>query len=143
MSILKIRWAIFVIFALWGFWSAKARAAEDLPVNPAVTQANIGLTICQPGFTKTVRPPVAYTNHVKVALLQEMGLPLELIGDFVLDHRISLSAGGSPDARENLVLQDRDESERKDRFEARMHAAICAGEISLRDAQQLLWNWKE
>lgn len=35
-------------------------------VNPAVTQANIQRTICVPGWTRTVRPPVPYTNALKI-----------------------------------------------------------------------------
>jgi hypothetical protein len=31
-------------------------------INPAVTQANIGETICMKGWTKTVRPPERYTE---------------------------------------------------------------------------------
>ena len=34
-------------------------------LNPNVTQATIGSTICVPGWTRTVRPPVEYTNALK------------------------------------------------------------------------------
>ncbi len=34
-------------------------------IDPAVTQANLRETICKPGYTKTVRPPVNETNAAK------------------------------------------------------------------------------
>ncbi len=47
--------------------------AADLPdpaltpgaINPDVTQANIGSTVCVRGWTKTVRPPASHTNRLK------------------------------------------------------------------------------
>ena len=36
-------------------------------LNPAVTQATIGSTICVPGYTKTIRPPVSYTDALRLA----------------------------------------------------------------------------
>jgi hypothetical protein len=39
-------------------------------INPDVTQATIGKTICVPGWTAKIRPPVAYTNLLKTALLR-------------------------------------------------------------------------
>jgi hypothetical protein len=74
--------------------------------------------------------------------MQQEGLPLELIADFIADHKISISAGGSPDDPRNIVLQDHDDSSRKDRFENEMHRKICSGEITLRDAQEALWAWR-
>jgi hypothetical protein len=35
-------------------------------LNPAVTQATIRGTICRPGWTRIVRPPVSYTNPLKL-----------------------------------------------------------------------------
>ena len=35
-------------------------------VNPKVTQDNIQKTICVSGYTKTIRPPVSYTNKLKL-----------------------------------------------------------------------------
>src|ERR1035437_3182978 len=34
-------------------------------LNPAVTQATIGMTICVSGWTTTVRPPTSYTTPLK------------------------------------------------------------------------------
>jgi hypothetical protein len=129
------------------FWAQNARAesalAESLPINPAVTAATIQSTICVKGWTASIRPPVSYTNRIKKQRLHAMGLPLELIGDFQLDHKLPLSLGGSPDDPRNLILQDQDEAEGKDAVERCLPAAVCSGLISLQDAQQAIWrDWR-
>ena len=52
--------------------------AADLPdssvtpgaTNASVTQANIAVTICIPGWTKTIRPPASYTTKLKLLQLR-------------------------------------------------------------------------
>jgi hypothetical protein len=132
------------IYLLLGalFW-AQSALAESLPLNPAVTPETIQSTICVKGWTASIRPPVSYTNRIKKQRLHEMGLPLELIGDFQLDHKLPLSLGGSPDDPRNLILQDQDEAEGKDAVERCLPAAVCSGLISLTDAQQAIWrDWR-
>ena len=85
--------------------SAGAATAETIPLNPAVTPSTLQSTICVKGWTASIRPPVSYTNRIKKQRMADMGLPLELIGDFQLDHKLPLSLGGSPDDPRNLVLQ--------------------------------------
>lgn len=76
--------------------------------------------------------------------MRQEGLPLELIGDKILDHKISISAGGSPTDPRNMVLQDRDESYLKDRAQSWAHALICSHRKGLREVQSLLWNdWRQ
>jgi hypothetical protein len=117
--------------------------AETMPLNPAVTPTTIQSTICVKGWTASIRPPVSYTNRIKKQRMHEMGLPLELIGDFQLDHKLPLSLGGSPDDPRNLILQDQDEAEGKDAVERCLPAAVCAGAVSLSEAQQAIWNdWR-
>jgi hypothetical protein len=43
-------------------------------LNPAVTQATIASTICRRGWTRTIRPPVDYTNALKRRQLSRYGL---------------------------------------------------------------------
>lgn len=124
-------------------FSAQSVAAEVLPINPDVTAFTIQNTICVKGWTASIRPPVAYTNHIKKQRLREMGLPLELIGNFQLDHKLPLSLGGSPDDIHNLVLQDHDEAEQKDVVERCLPAAVCSGVVNLHDAQVAIWrDWR-
>ena len=123
-------------------WTGLA-SAEPLPLNPSVNSSTIHETICVKGWTARIRPPVYFTNRIKKQRMRELGLPLELISDFQLDHKLPLSLGGSPDNPANLVLQDIDEAEAKDAVEHCLPAAVCAGIISLHEAQQAMWNdWR-
>ncbi len=59
-----------------------AWAQRDLPdpgltpgaINPAVTQGNIGATICVRGWTRTIRPPAQYTEDLKRRQIREYRL---------------------------------------------------------------------
>jgi hypothetical protein len=122
---------------------ASSAMAQRLPLNPSVTQGSIAETICLPGWTRTVRPPVSYTNAIKRERLLAMGLPLELMADFQLDHTVPLSLGGAPDDPRNLELMDRDEAEEKDRIERCLPHAVCDGRVPLEVAQQAIWrDWR-
>jgi hypothetical protein len=124
------------------FWIESA-VAETLPLNSDVTQFTIRHTICVKGWTASIRPPVSYTNEIKKQRMREMGLPLELIGNFQLDHKLPLSLGGSPDDIRNLVLQDHDEAGEKDAVERCLPAAVCSGAVNLHDAQLAIWrDWR-
>jgi len=116
--------------------------AQDLPLNPAVVQETVQSTICVPGYSKSIRPKVSYTNGIKIQRVQEMGLPPELIGDFILDHRIPISLGGSPTSEKNLILQDLEDSHRKDSAEYDLHHKVCTGQVTLAEAQRQMWSWK-
>jgi hypothetical protein len=123
---------------------ASCASAQTIPLNPEVTQATIHETICVRGYTKSIRPPVSYTNSIKKQRMHEMELPLELIGDFQLDHRLPLSLGGHPSDPRNLVMQDADEAHAKDEVERCLPAAVCAGAITLAQAQQAMWSdWRK
>lgn len=119
-------------------------SADPLPLNPEVTQASIGETICLTGWTKTVRPPASYTNTIKRQRVLDLGLPLELIGDFQLDHRIPLSLGGAPSDPRNLELMDLDEAEEKDEVERCLPRVVCRGRVTLAEAQRAIWSdWRD
>lgn len=123
--------------------AATAAFAEPLPLNPQVTEKNIAETICLPGWTKTVRPPASYTNAIKRQRVLDLGLPLELIADFQLDHTIPLSLGGAPSDPRNLALMDIGDAEAKDRVERCLPHAVCEGRVSLSRAQRAIWeDWR-
>lgn len=122
---------------------ASSALADELPLNPAVTQETIGDTICVPGWTKTQRPSGRYTGRLKVELIRREGLPEELLVDFQLDHRIPLALGGAPSDPRNFVLQPWDEADDKDRVEACLARAVCAGKITLDQARARIWrDWR-
>jgi len=130
----------YLVIALLFLASHSALAAPALPVNPDVTQANISETICQHGWSASVRPPVSYTNQIKIQLMEREGLPLELIGNQILDHKINISIGGSPDDPRNMALQDASTSREKDRAERIAQRLVCSGQMPLRRAQEVMFN---
>ena len=69
--------------------------------NPDVTQRTIHSTICITGWTKTIRPPVDYTNRLKLEQLAAWQLP-GTPADYQEDHLISLGIGGHPTDTRNL-----------------------------------------
>jgi hypothetical protein len=114
--------------------------AADLPINPAVTKETIATTICAPGWTKTIRPSARYTARIKIKLVRELEIPEELLVDFELDHRIPLALGGAPSDPRNLELQPWDEAGERDRIEACLSRAVCAGTITLDEARRRIWT---
>lgn len=86
-----------------------AEVAQVVPseaLNPDVRQDTIQQTICQPGYTASVRPSTTFTNGVKLKLLRERGLPALASQDYELDHVIPLALGGHPRSLKNLALQE-------------------------------------
>ncbi|MBV1702604.1 MAG: hypothetical protein KGQ46_12365 [Hyphomicrobiales bacterium] len=111
--------------------------------NPAITQGNISITICVPGFAKRQRPPRSLIARYKKKLLRRYNAShatRRSLKDFELDHLIPLELGGAPFDRRNLWLEPwhvegRNGARRKDVFEGRLHRAVCAGKITLKAAQ--------
>lgn len=104
-------------------------------LNPAVTQATIRSTVCVHGWTRTVRPPVSYTNALKVRGLAEYRLRGPLSA-FQEDHLISLELGGNPTDPRNLWPEPYPRAGIVDQIENELNAAVCSGRISLAQAQQ-------
>ena len=104
-------------------------------VNPDVTQATIASTICRRGWTRTVRPPVSYTNDLKRTGLRQYrlrGPPSR----YQEDHLISLELGGHPTDPRNLWPEPYPRAATVDRAENELNAEVCSGKLSLLDAQQ-------
>jgi hypothetical protein len=122
---------------------ATTALGAQMPLNPDVRQDNLDTTTCLRGWTRTVRPPVSYTGEIKRRMMAEIGVPPEGELDVILDHRIPIVLGGSPDDPRNFILQPADESKDKDRVEVCLARTVCAGHISLDQAQRAIWeNWR-
>ena len=110
-------------------------------LNPAVTQTTIKTTICVHGFTATIRPPVSVTNKIKAVDLPQ-GFKMH---DCELDHLESLENGGAPADPKNLwceVYADHYGAHVKDVLETKVSHMVCAGKITLQQAQAALSpNW--
>ena len=104
-------------------------------VNPQVTQANIGSTICKRGWTKTVRPPASYTSDLKREQMRAYGYSGSPSG-FEEDHLIPLELGGAPSDPKNLWPELGATPNPKDDVENAANKAVCAGQMQLQTAQQ-------
>jgi hypothetical protein len=104
-------------------------------LNPQVTQATIRDTICRRGWTRTIRPPVSYTNDLKRRQLREYGLrgPPSAYQE---DHLISLELGGDPVDPRNLWPEPYPRAASVDAIENDLNRRVCAGALTLDEAQR-------
>jgi hypothetical protein len=133
-------------------------------INPAVTDANVQQTICNPSWTRNLRPPASMTEQWKRDILAAYHLPGSL-RDYEGDHRMpEADLGGDPGASlqgGRWVITDQvvilpsgvavpanfaDESPAspnpKDHNETTLHDEVCAGRLTLTAAQiQLRDRW--
>lgn len=115
------------------------RAPVPGALDSRVTQQTIDRTICQRGYTAHVRPPRQFTNGVKRQLINGRPGPPQ---DYELDYLVPLSLGGHPTSANNLWLQPWGEAAMKDREEARLHREVCAGRMTLEQAQhEMVVTW--
>jgi Protein of unknown function (DUF3761) len=107
--------------------------------DPAVTQDNIGATICRSGYTRSVR-------HVTVAtkkrVFAEYGISYDEHRDYEVDHLIPLELGGSNDIRNLWPESYRADpgARAKDKVENTLHTLVCDERAALAAAQLLIAN---
>ena len=124
--------------------------------NPAITQANINETICNPSWsTKSIRPPASYTTLLKKKQLAAMKTKDKTPGHYEEDHFISLELGGHPRDPKNLWPErwgtpanpltahgpfpsEIVGAKTKDKVENALHKAVCAGDLTLKEAQAII-----
>ncbi|WP_124800677.1 hypothetical protein [Paraburkholderia phosphatilytica] len=110
-----------------------------------VTQHSVARTICRPGYVDEVSPPLDRMIAHRDALLQRHGIDPDDRDDYALDRRVPVLLGGSPEAPANLDLlpwAGHDGERRKDLLAVKLKRCVCAGKISLRDAQGIIsGNW--
>ncbi|MBW8794242.1 MAG: hypothetical protein JF597_11790 [Streptomyces sp.] len=119
-------------------------------ISPAVTQANLKTTICRKGgYTSGVRPSAYVTGKEKKLNAASYGFT-GAMSDAEYDHLISLQLGGDPNDPRNLWLEPADPghkagqgvNNRKDPVETKLHTAVCAGKVTLAQAQQaIVTDW--
>jgi hypothetical protein len=104
-------------------------------LNPDVTQATIGTTICVQGWTRSIRPPTEYTSALKLRQMRaygETGPP----SAFQEDHLISLELGGHPTDPRNLWPEPYPRAAHVDTIENELNAQVCGGSLTLAQAQK-------
>src|SRR6476661_5379920 len=104
-------------------------------LNPVVTQATIASTVCRHGWTRTIRPPVSYTNALKAKGLRQYRLRGPPAA-FQEDHLISLELGGDPVDPRNLWPEPYPRASAVDKIENDLNHRVCTGSLSLADAQR-------
>jgi len=107
-------------------------------LNPSVTQSTLATTICKSGWTATVRPKTTYTNPLKLRLMRAYG-DTDLPSAYELDHFVPLELGGHPSDPGNLWPEPHEPSPgsaQKDKVENYLKRQVCAGSMTLADAQQ-------
>ena len=122
-------------------WLRASAVVTPGVTNPDVSQRTIHSTICITGWTKTIRPPVDYTNRLKreqMAAWQLPGTP----ADYQEDHLISLGIGGNPSDPRNLWPEPLPHAEEVDAVERDLRLQVCDGRITLADAQRRIANVK-
>jgi hypothetical protein len=123
--------------------------AGDLPnskltpgaIDPGITQANIFVTVCVKGYTKTVRPPAYVTNKIKKEQIILYGYSDSNPTHYEEDHLIPLSIGGNPNSPLNLWPQPRMSewsAGKKDVLELRLQKLVCSGQLNLDDARNAI-----
>ena len=117
-------------------------------IDPRVTQADLGETICKRGgYTRSVRPPEQYTERLKREQVRQYGYTDYRLRDYEEDHLVSLELGGSPGSSRNLWPEPHHViggwgSYTKDKLENRLHRMVCHGQISLSKAQhEIAADW--
>jgi hypothetical protein len=103
-------------------------------LNPDVTQATIGFTICVTGWTRTIRPSTEYTNALKrkqMRAYRETGTE----SDYQEDHLISLELGGHPTDPRNLWPEPYPRASQVDMIENDLNRQVCDGSLTLAEAQ--------
>jgi hypothetical protein len=119
-------------------------AQNGLP-DPACTPgAVVGVSkeqVCVPGYSSEVRD---VSERVKNEVFAEYGITSHAAGEYEVDHLVSLELGGANDIA-NLWPEPADPRpgfHEKDKVENYLHAQLCNGSISLKDAQtQIAGNW--
>ena len=106
-------------------------------LNPAVTQATIGRTICVSGWTKRVRPPERITEPEKLASMRAYGDGASPHG-YEYDHLVSLELGGALNDARNLWPEPGASPNPKDSAERELHTLVCDGQMRLSRAQHII-----
>jgi hypothetical protein len=118
---------------------------DDHHPDPKLTPGAIfdGVTavqVCVAGYSSSVR---SVTTATKNKVYAEYGITTHPTGAYEVDHLISLELGGSNDIR-NLWPEKytgADNAHDKDKLENSLHADVCAGRITLAQAQHAIVRW--
>jgi hypothetical protein len=109
--------------------------------NAVVTQATIKKTICASGWTAKIRPPVSYTNALKLKQMKrygEKGSPTA----YEEDQFIPLELGGAPRNPKNLWPEPKSQSKHSNPLETALKRKVCTGTLTLAAARRQIVVYK-
>jgi hypothetical protein len=110
-------------------------------LNPQVTQATIGRTICRSGWTSAIRPPESITEPEKFASMRAYGARGHA-SDYEYDHFVPLELGGATNDPRNLWPEPGASPNPKDAVEDELNRAVCDKRMALAQAQRaIVSNW--
>lgn len=142
----RLRYIALMLLAVTGGTHHLAVAAQDTQLlDSRVTQQSVGATICRPGYADAVAPSLDESMALKDRLLAQRGIDADEGADYALDRRVPIVLGGSPDAVANydlLLWGGHDGERRKALLTVHLKRCVCAGQMSLADAQaEILGDW--
>ena len=110
---------------------------KDTPgaIYPEVTQANILETVCQSAWLEKIQPSASYVDGLKskqIEALQLKGGPT----DYQEDHLVPLCVGGHPTDPRNLWPEPYSRASTVDQIENDLNRRVCAGSLTLAEAQR-------
>src|SRR5664280_1369971 len=88
------------------------------------------------GYTATIRPRASYTNALKRQQIVAYGYPDTDPRGYEEDHLIALELGGAPSDQCNLWPEPAHSPNPKDKVENVLRQRVCAGSLTLVEAQQ-------
>jgi hypothetical protein len=140
-----VRSSILIIFLIGALSSAQPNQYPMFP-NPQLTPGDILTTdaniVCVKGYSATVRK---VSESLKRTVYLSYGIVKKPGEEFEVDHLIALELGGSNDIK-NLWIESGTTQplnfHTKDKLENAIHDLVCAGQMSLEEAQQkMASNW--
>ena len=124
-----------------GLYSRPDTRCTPGALNPAVTQATIGQTICRQGWADTVRPPESVTETEKAASMAAYD-DAGPMGGYEYDHFVPLELGGAVNDPRNLWPEPGASPNPKDAVEDELNHKVCDGQMTLAQAQRAITtNW--
>jgi hypothetical protein len=132
------RIALLLLAAFAGAYQLDAAAQDPQLLDSRVTQQSVGETICRPGYADSVAPPLNDAMARKDRLLAQRGIDADAGASYALDRRVPIVLGGSPDAAANYDLlpwAGHGGERRKVLLTVRLKRCVCAGQMSLAEAQ--------
>ncbi len=115
---------------------------QDTACTPGAIFPNVTKDdVCQPGYARSVRNvPTSEKNQVYA----EYGITHHSTGQYEVDHLVSLELGGSNDIAKLWpeAASPKPGFHEKDKVENYLHAQVCSGAMSLKEAQiKIATNW--